>query len=103
MPAVMPGSASTFTAPASVVGSGGGSAFGHAGARIVWLMLAAPMTVGASVTFWRSSASTGGASPLLTITTAPCTTSEMYGPFGLNASGLYVGNIDSGSAIVWMH
>lgn len=102
MPNQIPGSASMFTTPACVVGSQGGSAVGHSAGRLVWLGLVAGAAA-ASVTFWGSNASTGGASPILTLNALTGTTVPMQGPFALNASGLYVGNITTGSAVVWMH
>jgi hypothetical protein len=89
----LPGSGSVFTGAGCVPGSE---------SNIVWLGIAAPDNASASVTFWKSNTCANGASILATMKAAPCTISPLYGPYNLNASGLYVGNITAGSAVVWM-
>jgi len=93
MSTYLPGTASVLALEGSIPGSEG---------RVVWIGIVAPHDFGASCTFWHSSGCDKGASILATMKTGPCTMSPLYGPFNLNASGLYVGNLDSGCAIVWM-
>jgi hypothetical protein len=87
----LPGGASTYTAAGCVVGSE---------RRPVWFGLVAGAAA-ASATFWGSSGSTGGASSIITLNALAGTTVPMIGPF-VSACGVYVGNITTGSAFVWM-